>query len=388
MRVHPFGVLSCVLIASASWALQPAAQPSPAPASVSSGVGSWQTIAQGVESRASAEYAKHPVGALSVALIADDKIVWTGHYGNVSGPGSELPTGSTLYRIGSITKTFTALALLKLESEDRCAFSDPIGKYFPHFSEVPNQPPSGAQPTLIQLATHTSGLAREPEDGDEFDIGPVAQWENVLVRMIPKIRFQAEPGSAFGYSNVGYALLGSAIGKAAGTPYITYVTEQILNPLGMNDTMFDLPDSARSRVAIGHDVQDGVASTDVPERELAGRGFRVPNGALFSSLDDLARWTRFQMGDPSQSVFDPAALKAAQGRFIIAGPRLGSGYGIGIQVKRIGKATVMGHNGGTPGYRADFLFDPETKIGIVMLRSALGDDFDSDAILSKAFPED
>lgn len=345
----------------------------------------WRPIADRVEAAARAEYDKNPHGALSVALIAQGKIVWTGHYGHVNGPESAAPTGTTLYRLGSITKSFTALMLLKLEGDDKCALSDPIGKYVPEFKSVPNQPPSGAQPTLIELATHTSGLAREPEAQDQFASGSVGEWEATLSRMIPNIRYAAEPGSVYNYSNVGYALLGSALAKAAGVSYTRYVSEQILKPLRMDDTVFELTPELRARLAIGHQFQGGVDDTTLPAHELEGRGYRVPNGGLFSTLDDLARWTRFQMGDAGQTVFDPKELRAAQQRLITTRPNLDEGYGVGTQFKKFGETVVWGHNGGTPGYRSDFLFDPRARIGIVMLRSALGDTFDAQAILGSAF---
>lgn len=346
----------------------------------------WKPIAERVESAALGEYSKNPVGAVSVGLIAQNAVVWTRHFGHIAGPDSPAPNGSTVYRLGSITKNFTALMFIKLEQEDRCTYSDPIGKWVPEFSKVPNQPPSGTQPTLVQLATHTGGLAREPDDEkEEFDVGTVAEWENVLSRMVSKIRFGADPGSGFNYSNVGYVLLGSALGKAAAMPYTTYVVEKILKPLEMNDTVFELTPELRARMAVGHVVGDrGAIDTERPRKELDGRGYRVPNGGLFSTLDDMCRWTRLQMGDASQTVIDPKVLADSQRRLIIVGPKLGSGYGIGVQVRRFGETVVFGHNGGVPGYQADFLFNPETKVGIVILRSAVGDEFDSIAIMKSA----
>lgn len=378
-----FGLAPMLIAASA--AAQPAAPNAASGASVPVAL-DWKPIAERVEAAARAEYATHPIGALSVGLIVRDAVVWTGHFGHVGGPESPAPTGSTVYRLGSITKNFTALMLIKLEQGDRCTFSDPIGKWVPEFSIIPNQPPSGTQPTLIQLATHTGGLAREPDDQkEEFGVGAAADWETTLSRMMPRIRFASDPGSGFNYSNVGYALLGSALGKAAGVPYTTYLVEQVLTPLGMSGTVFELTPELRARLAEGHLVGDrGAIDTELPSKEVDGRGYRVPNGGLFSTLDDMCRWTRFQMGDASQAVIDPDALADSQRRLIVVGPRLGGGYSVGVQVRRFGETVAFGHNGGVPGYQADFLFNPESRVGIVVLRSAMGDEFDSIAIMKPA----
>jgi len=342
-------------------------------------------LAQRVASRAAAEFASSPVGALSVAVVADGRVIGTSHFGHADGEEGPVPTGATLYRIGSMTKTFTALMLLQLENNDRCYFSDPVERYLPQFADIPNPPPTRAKVTLIQLATHTAALAREPKDAAEFESGPLSDWEQVLLRAVPKTSFIADPGSVYSYSNLGYAYLGLALGKAAGIPYTTYVTQNILQPLGMRETVFEVGEAMRPRLARGHVVADGVVSTQEPWREHAGRGYRVPNGGLYSTLDDMTRWLRFQMGEAAPGVFDPEALARAQRRITLSGPGLDDGYGIGLQTRRIGETVLFGHSGGVAGYQGEFFFEPRSKVGVVVLRSAIGGGIDIEAIVQSAF---
>ncbi|HEX5052061.1 MAG TPA: serine hydrolase domain-containing protein [Planctomycetota bacterium] len=367
-----------------SWCpLTPAALVAQSQAGAASGdVGA--TIAERVRGAAEAEFAKSPVGALSIALLHDGQ-AGTLHLGHADGRQGPPPTGTTVYRLGSVTKNFTALMLLQLEAADRCRFSDPVERYLPEFAQIPSPPPSGAKVTLVQLATHTSGLVRDPEPAEPFQLGPVAQWRTSLKGALLGTHYRADPGSTFSYSNIGYACLGAALEQIAGKPYATYMSERILQPLGMTDTVFELQPAQRARLAPGYTISHDGASTDEAEAELAGRGYRLPVGGLFSTVDDMTRWLRFQMGEPAPDVFSAAALAAAQRRVVLSGPGLRSGYGIGVQLRRFGEVVVFGHSGGVPGYQAEMFFDPERHIGIVMLRSAVFGGFDSGAILAAAF---
>jgi|CXWL01.1.fsa_nt_gi CubicO group peptidase (beta-lactamase class C family) len=330
------------------------------------------------------EFAKSPIGALSVAVVYDGHAE-ARHFGHTDGKDGPAPTGTTLYRIGSITKMFTALMLLQLEATDRCSFSDPVEKFVPEFASIPHGPPTGVKATLIQLATHTAGLGRDPEDAGALELGPVADWQGNLSAAVPKSRYRAEPGSSFAYSNIGYAFLGAALTKAAGTAYPQYITAHILQPLAMGDTVFEPTAQQLARLAPGHVIEEHGISTKEAAAELAGRGWRVPVGGLFSTLDDMTRWLRFQMGEPTPVVLPADDLAKAQRRITLSGPRLRSGYGIGVQLQRFGETVVFGHSGGVPGYQAELFFDPDQQVGVVVLRSAVFGATDTQAILAAAF---
>ncbi len=330
------------------------------------------------------EWETCPVGSLSIELVVGDSTE-TLYLGSADGKEGPEPTGATIYRLGSVTKNFTALMFLQLEGRDRCSFSDGVETYVPEFAAIPSPPPSGAKVTLIQLATHTAGLARDPKDAEALQVGSVADWRATLLRVVPKTSYCADPGSVFSYSNVGYAFLGAALEKAAGTPIAQYLSEQLLTPLGMKDTVFDLSPEQRTRLAAGFTIDSAGPSTTESEAELAGRGYRAPVGGLFSTLDDMRRWLNYQMGASVPAGFDGKGLPAAQRRITLSGPRLDSGYGIGVQLRRFGEAVAFGHSGGVPGYQAEMYFEPERRLGIVILRSAVFGEFSTDAILAATF---
>jgi CubicO group peptidase (beta-lactamase class C family) len=264
-------------------------------------------------------------------------------------------------------------------------FSDSVERFVPQFADIASPPPSKAKVTLIQLATHTGGLAGDPEDAKPFQTGAVDDWKRSLLAAVSHTRFMADPGSMFSYSNVGYAFLGAALEAAAEMPYTRYLTQQVLTPLAMNDTVFDLSAEQRVRLARGWTITERGSSASESEAELKGRGYRTPAGGLFSTLDDMTRWLRFLMGEPNPKVFDARALANAQTRVVTSGARLDSGYGIGLQLRRYGDTVVRGHSGGVPGYQAEMYFDPERKFGILILRSAVFGAFNTDAILAAAF---
>ncbi len=372
MRVAAIGLVVCTLFPTIG------AQTPPS-------TGSGRTaLVDRVFVSAGKEFAKSPVGALSVAVVHDGRAD-AQHFGHADGKHGPAPTGTTVYRLGSITKMFTALMLLQLEATDRCSFSDPVEKFVPEFASIPHAPPSGVKATLIQLATHTAGLWRDPEDAVALERGPVAAWQDSLLAAVPKCGYRAEPGSSFAYSNLGYAFLGAALAKAAGTAYPQYITAHILQPLAMGDTVFEPTAAQLERLAPGHVIEEHGVSTKEAAAELAGRGWRVPVGGLFSTLDDMTRWLRFQMGEPAPMVLPANDLADAQRRITLSGPRLRSGYGIGVQLQRFGETVVFGHSGGVPGYQAEVFFDPEQHVGIVVLRSAVFGATNTQAILAAAF---
>src|SRR6266545_2298543 len=226
-----------------------------------------------LDAQASKEYAKDPLGSVTVGFVSGSDLVWTRSYGFADSEKKIPATSQTLYRIGSVTKEFTALMLLQLVQNGKVHFSDPVEKYFPEINKVQGRFPNAPPITLIQLATHTSGLDREPKNTEAYLKGPVAEWEKVLIEALPHTRYIYEPGLRFSYSNIGYAILGAALSRAAGQPYVNYVDQRIFKPLGMTSSFFEPNDRIRSRIARGYANEDGKIDTETPEREHLGRGW-------------------------------------------------------------------------------------------------------------------
>jgi CubicO group peptidase (beta-lactamase class C family) len=209
-----------------------------------------------VDAYAGGEYEKDPVGSLTVGVIAGPAVVWTKSYGYADIETRRPASDETVYRVGSITKQFTGLMLLQLAERGKVRLTDPAQKYLPEMSAITNPYAGTPSITLLQLATMTSGLKREPEGSfQEHSVGPVSKWDQVVLTMMPRVGYAHEPGTKYLYSNIGYAMLGLALGRAAGQPYTEWVEQQILKPLGMMKTAFEPDASMRTVMARGYDIE-------------------------------------------------------------------------------------------------------------------------------------
>jgi CubicO group peptidase (beta-lactamase class C family) len=199
----------------------------------------------------------------------------------------------------------------------------------------------------------------------------VSVWEQRVLAWLPLVTYAHEPGTRYLYSNIGYASLGIALSRAAGQPYTSYVEQHILKPLGMTTTAFELTTAMRANVARGYVVRNGKADPSAADRELDGRGYRVPNGALMTTVGDLAKFVAFELGE------GPPILKKEMqddnfARVYSASGALSSGYGIGFQATRRGTLVAFGHGGSTAGFTSSALFDRESKTGVIVLRNSDG----------------
>jgi CubicO group peptidase (beta-lactamase class C family) len=327
-----------------------------------------------VEALVKAELAKDNVGSVTVGVVADGALVWTRSFGYADMERKIPADAATVYRIGSITKQFTGVMLLQLVEKAAVRLSDPVEKYFPEVKGIPAR--QAAPPiTLVQLATMTSGLEREPLDLATYLKGPVAEWEKVLISALPKVQYRFEPDTRFYYSNVGYAILGAALARASARPYVDYVREKILLPLGMEHTAFEPNARIEPHLAKGYDVGRDKVDSETPAREHQGRGYKVPNGALYTTVGDLARFVAFELGDGPETVLPRKSWAENLTRTNSSSGELASGYGIGFMAQREGEIVTYGHSGSVAGYVAAAYFHPKSKIGIVVLRNVTGGKF-------------
>jgi CubicO group peptidase (beta-lactamase class C family) len=221
-------------------------------------------------------------GSISAAIIRKGQVIWAGAYG-YSNMEKDTPADTgTIYRIASMTKTFTATLLMQLMAEGKVGLDDPADKYVPEIKSLPGYSNSRAF-TLRQLASHTSGLNREPELPDASQ-GSTDQWEDKVLSCIPYTSFNSGPGEKFLYSNIGYALLGLALERASGVPYIQMVQERIFTPLHMDNSFFSVPADKRDRLAEGmNNKRDGAVNTSLP---LSAGGRNGLQGAQWRYLVD------------------------------------------------------------------------------------------------------
>jgi CubicO group peptidase (beta-lactamase class C family) len=351
-----------------------------------------QTTIHQVDHMATAEWEKDKLGSVTVGIVRSGGLVWTKSYGYADMDKKSLANRDTVYRIGSITKQFTALMLLQLVQDGKVHLADPVEKYLPEVNQIQGRPTNAPPITLVQLATMTAGIATEPSNMSAYLKGPVSEWDKVMKAALPHTRYVHEPGTHYRYSNIGYAILGAALSRAAGQPYVSYVQEHILGPLGMTQTAFEPNARIQEHIARGYAASGSQVDAKTPEREHQGRGYKVPNGAMYSTVDDLARFVAFELGGGPATVLKTETLDDNYRRVMSATGDLSSGYGIGFNVSRYGGLVVLGHTGAVAGYQAEAIFERHSDIGVILLRNVSGGKFNMSGLarqtLEKLAPGD
>lgn len=265
--------------------------------------------------------------------------------------------GDTIFEIGSITKVFTALLAAEMARRGEVKLDDPIQKYLPATVRIPER--GGNQITLIDLATHTSGLPRMPENFRPKDPSrPYADYTvDALYSFLSSYELRRDIGIKYVYSNLGFGLLGLGLANRAGMDYEQLVVTRICDPLGMKSTRISLSEPLRQRFAAGH-TSDLVTVPEWDIPSLAGAG------GLRSSANDLLTFLAAMMGYMDNPL--AAALKTTLSiRRPTGQPFMETGLGWDIDTR--GGAEIISKAGGTGGYNTFIGYSPKTRVGVVAL---------------------
>ncbi len=270
--------------------------------------------------------------------------------------------GETVFEIGSVTKVFTSLLLSDMVQRGQVALTDPVSKYLPAGVRLPER--NGRQITLQDLATHTSGLPRLPNNLKPKDAAnPYADYTVAqLYEFLSSYQLSRDIGSQYEYSNLGGGLLGHVLALRAGMDYEALVRDRITGPLDMKSTGIALSPEMRARMAVGHDDQlKSVVNWDIPT--LAGAG------ALRSTANDMLTFVAANLG------FSKTPLAAAMAAMLnVRRPSGTSGLEVAlgwhIFTSKDQDGMIVWHNGGTGGYRSFIGYDPKRRIGVVVLSNA------------------
>ncbi len=336
-----------------------------------------------VDAAFAAFWATAPSPGLAYGVVANGELVHFCGLGGLTTAGPT-PTPDSVFRIASMTKSFTAAALLSLRDDGRLALDDRAADYVPELSNM-RTPTADSRPiSLRDLATMSAGLPTDDAWGDrQLDLTPEA-FDALLAG---GFRFAHPPGTAFEYSNLGYAILGRAVARAAGEEYRAAVTSRLVRPLGMTTTVFEASSVDRRDLAVGHRRRFSGESGPGPWVELpfAGTGEFAAMGGLFSSVNDLARWMS-EFGDAfparddaedshplrrasrreMQQVHRVIPAVPAEGRDLLSG-----GYGMGLVVFHDpARGLLVGHPGGLPGFGSAMRWHPASGIGVVALANS------------------
>jgi CubicO group peptidase (beta-lactamase class C family) len=268
----------------------------------------------------------------------------------------------TLFEIGSISKTFTALTLARLAGRGEVALDQPVSELLPDGAAVPLR--DGRQIELGHLACHTSGLPRLPKGlmpRGMFSSDPYAGCtEEMLLNGLERTRLRSVPGSRFRYSNLGAGLLGLALARHAGLDYDELVQREICRPLGLADTRVTLDGERAGRLTPGHS-RFGRPRPGWRLAALAGAG------GLHSTVPDLLRLARATFGDGPAEIAEAVALTRATGHPLSKISTAHPGWLSMDRAQDKGGPRVLFHNGGTGGYRSLLAVIPERRAAVVAL---------------------
>jgi CubicO group peptidase (beta-lactamase class C family) len=257
--------------------------------------------------------------------------------------------------------------MMRLVDRGLLDLDDPVERYLPEIRQVPEYRDS-TPITFRHLASHTSGLVREPLLRDAA-AGPIEGWEHKILASIPHSRQRWEPGTQYSYSNIGFGILGLAVSRAAGVPFTVLVDSLIFRPAGMETATFVVTPDVAPHVALGYENdEDGTIDAEQPALEHRGRGYKVPNGGVYASVHDLARFIDLVSGVLADSVLSGEALGEILTIQTPEGPTEGYGLGFSLRVFDDG-SRVAGHSGSVAGYTANIQFDPDAQVGVILLRN-------------------
>jgi CubicO group peptidase (beta-lactamase class C family) len=288
-------------------------------------------------------------------VLRDGEVIWETAVGAANVESAGEATADTQYRVGSITKTFTAAAIMQLRDAGKLELEDTIDQHL-----------EGAaySPSIRRLLSHASGLQRETHDDSwlSFRFAPPDE----LLETLAEAEMVLPAGARFHYSNLAYALLGILVERASGMPYMDYVRERLLEPVGLTRISFEREPPAATGY-VSQPFADGVwEAVDVETGAWASAG------QLWGTVADLCRWGAF-LADPDETVLAKSSAEEMRTVQVIADhERWTAGYGLGLGLVRDGERIVAGHGGSMPGFIAGMYFSAAEKVAIAVLTNDSG----------------
>jgi CubicO group peptidase (beta-lactamase class C family) len=284
----------------------------------------------------------------SILVAKDGAPVWRESFGAADREWDVANAADTKFRLGSITKQFTATAILQLVEQGKLSVDDPISKYYA------DAPPAWAKVTIKHLLTHTSGIPSYTglptffEKNSKLPLTPEG-----LIKLTRDLPLEFEPGSKYAYDNTGYIILGYVIEKLSGQTYADYVVQHIFTPLGMKDTGYDVSGVILRHRASGYQgSKDGWKNADYLDMTLP-----YAAGSLYSTTGDLLIWDRALIDG---KILSPASRQAMFTDY-------GHNYGFGWRIDPLAGHERVGHGGGINGFSTGISRYPKDGVVAIVL---------------------
>ncbi|WP_067847977.1 serine hydrolase domain-containing protein [Nocardia lijiangensis] len=301
------------------------------------------------------------IPGVAVGLLIDGREVFACH--GVTSLDNPQPIDSdTLFQLSSITKTYTATALMRLAAEGRVDLDATVRTYLPEFALADED--AADQITVANLLNHTAGLDWNlvVDTGDGEDA--LAEF----VARLPELDLIAEPGARASYSQAGYNLAGRIVEKVTGQPFEQAVADLVLAPLGLTHSSFTRREITARRFAEGHNAEeDGSLTVACLWRPSRANN---PGGGLASSAADQLRWARFHLGDGGAVLPTGSLLAMHRPTVELRASSLGDAIGLGWLLRDIDGVRTIGHGGSGNGQFAELLIVPERNFAVVVMSNA------------------
>lgn len=300
---------------------------------------------------------------LAAGLVHNGELIWGSGFGYAHLADETAVNLDTRFRIASISKTFTAVAILQLRDAGQLSLDDPLSQrldaYTLRYAGAP-------EITIRNLLTHTSGLPRDSHTPMWTDCD-APDWDEFVAAMQDRPPTRA-PYDKFAYSNVGYSLLGGVIAQVSGQSWADYIQRNILDPLGMSAT-YPQPRPDDPLLATGYSqLDDQHQRTEMPFFLM--NGFEA-SANFASSINDLVKYAAFHLNDSDDAVLSRHSRRDMH-RIHWLEPSWQDGYGLGSMIYKLKDWTISGHAGGYPGYLTGFTLCREHNLGLILLTNALG----------------
>ena len=316
------------------------------------------------------------IPGIAYGIVVDNELVLSSATGLMNREENLPATTTTAFRIASMSKSFTAMAIIKLRDEGSLSLSDPVSKYIPEMDSITYLTEDSPQISIRNLLTMTAGFPEDNPWGDRQLDEPEAMLREL---MASGPTLSNPPSYTYEYSNTGYALLGAIIGKVSGQPYQTYIRENIFKPLGMNQTYWELDNVPEGQLAIGYRWEDEQWKLE----PMLHDGSYGAMGGLITTIEDFSNYVSFHLSAwPPRSGADEGPIKRSslremhtpQFNRLFSGAEdyngdpcaimNGYGYGLGIRQDCNGVVRVS-HGGALPGFGSNYVFFPEYGVGLM-----------------------
>jgi CubicO group peptidase (beta-lactamase class C family)/D-alanyl-D-alanine dipeptidase len=314
------------------------------------------------------EVERQQIPALAIAVVDDTHVVWSAHFqldasGHAvaaSSDGEPMDDLGRVWRVGSVSKMFTDLAVMRLVEQGKLELDAPVTKWLPDFAP---KNPFGAPITLRQLMAHRSGLVREPPVGHYFDA--TSPSIAATVASLNDTTLVYEPGTRTKYSNAGITVVGRVLEVVTGRPFTQCVREDVLEPMGLRQSAFERTPRLAPRVQPARMWRYDDEPFDAPTFELG----IAPAGSLYTTLRDLAHATQLFLGGATSGgglVVSRASLDEMwRPQFEKSGAT--SGFGLGFHVDQLDGVRRVGHDGAIYGFSTTLQLLPEQHLGVVAI---------------------